>query len=91
MQLVHTITYDNVLPCCYLVHQMLRPLWHSTKGKSTPAQLYLAQMSPSCAVMFSATLTNSYPCILNISPSKGYTLHWNSLQKLNNHSLLVML
>lgn len=82
-QLPCTLTHDNVLPGCSLMHQVLRSLWHSTKGASPPAQPYPAQRSPSCAGMLSATLINSYPFILKVSCSKSYILYWNSLQKLN--------
>lgn len=78
-QLSDTLTQNNVLPGWPLMHEVLRSLWHSTKGESPPAQLYLAQRSPSCARLFSATLINSYPFISKVSCSKSYILYWNSL------------
>lgn len=71
----HTLTQNNVLPGRPLMHQVLRSLWHSTKAESPPAQLYLAQRSPSCARMFSVTLMSSYPFILKVSCSKSYILY----------------
>lgn len=89
-QLPYTLTQNNVLPGRSLMHQVQRSLWHSRKGESPPAQLYLAQRSPRCASMFSATPINSYPFILKVSCSKSYILYWNSLQKWNKEPLLVM-